>query len=61
MDASGQLVGQNTIHHPVTFNPALAGEYVGADHDLEMRLAALAPAGMAGMLVTDIKNLDLAW
>jgi hypothetical protein len=58
---SRQFIGQKGIHHPMTFDTGLAGKYIGADPDLEMRFTTFAPTCVARMLVADIKNLDLAW
>jgi hypothetical protein len=55
-----KLIGENHIDHPLAFEPREAGEGIGDDLDLEMALAAFAGAGMTGMevgLVLDVEML----
>ncbi len=48
---AGKLLGQRGVDQAMPLEPALAGEGGRDDLDAEMRFAALAPAGMAMMLM----------
>ena len=60
MNLAGKFLGENIVDHAMSFHTALSGEDIGPDPDFEMGLSALTPARMAGMVMADIKHLDLA-
>ena len=53
-----QLIGQSGIHHPVLLNARLAAEGVRHDHHAEMALPIGACAGMAGVVVGLVDDLE---
>ena len=60
VDTAGQFGRQCRIHHAVPVDPAASAERLGHDPDPKMRLAARPVAGMAGVqvgLVRDIQAL----
>src|SRR5688500_12784238 len=48
---AGEFLGQHLIHRALALDARLAGEGAGDDLHAEMRLAALAPAGVTVVLV----------
>jgi hypothetical protein len=56
VEATGKLLGQRSIHHPVPFDAALSCERRGDDADPEVRLAARQCAGVTVMEVGFVRN-----
>ena len=59
---AGEQLRKGHIHHPVAFDPALSGEGFRDDTHAKMRLAARSRAGMAGMkmrFVDDVETLRM--
>ena len=52
-----QLLGKQRVDRALALEPALAGERSGYDLDTEMRLAALARAGVAAMAVRVVDDI----
>jgi len=47
---------ERRVHHAVTLDAALARKSIGHDIKSEVRFAALAPAGVAGVLMRLIRD-----
>jgi len=58
MNAAGEVVRQQRIYHPVTFDPALSFEGHGHNMNPEMRLSAGAVAGMTFMQVRFVDDAE---
>ena len=56
MKAALKRFGQDSIHHAMPLDAALALERGGYDINSEVRFAMLAPAGVAGMLARLFDN-----
>ncbi len=58
MDGAGKFFGKRLIHHSVPLDTALPREGGGNERHPEMRFAARAAAGMAGMEVGLVENAE---
>lgn len=53
-----ELIGQHGIDHPVTFDPRFAAKSGGHDSDTEMAFTLGMRAGMSGMQMRFIDELE---
>jgi hypothetical protein len=58
VDRSGQLLGQHLVDHPLALDPRLVGEGRRDQGHREVALAALARAGVAGVLFGVVADVD---
>jgi hypothetical protein len=61
MNRPGKLLDQDVIDHPMPLEAASSVEGPGNEAHMKMRLTAWPRAGMSGMLVALVGNLELAW
>ena len=58
VDALGQFGGEQAVNKPLAIDARLAGELLRNDRDPEMRLAARIMAGVTGVLVALVDDLE---
>lgn len=59
MDAPDEIAAQGRMDRAMAINPAQTGQCLGPDHDIEVGLPALTPAGMPTMGLAVVHHLEM--